>query len=193
MGQSFHRVEALDDVVAEVSRRASSTDVFVGVLPRWRRGGGRRDMVDRASVLWVDCDTPDAAAALEVFRPAASMVVASGGAGHRHAYWLLAESVAIDAIERANRRLACALNADRGAASRRGSSGPREACGTRRRRARRCGCCALTTLAGMGSAKLSRRCPTRQPSPARGSQRGRRGAIGAIRCSRSRQPSMSSG
>ncbi len=86
--------------------------MFVGVLARRRHGGRRRDVVERASVLWVDCDTAEAVASLEAFRPAASMVVASGGPRRRHAYWLLAESVAVEAIERANRRLAWALRAD---------------------------------------------------------------------------------
>jgi len=86
--------------------------VFVGVLARRRHGGRRRDVVERASVLWVDCDTAEAVASLEAFRPAASMVVASGGPRRRHAYWLLAESVAVEAIEQANRRLAWALRAD---------------------------------------------------------------------------------
>jgi hypothetical protein len=50
---------------------------------------------------------------LAAFRPAASIVIASGGGrGHLHAYWSLSEPVAIDEVERANRRLAWALGAD---------------------------------------------------------------------------------
>lgn len=112
MRQVFHRVEAIDAVIGEIARSAAWTDVFVGVVARARRGGGRRDLVERASVLWVDCDTPAAVEALDGFRPAPSIVVASGGRGHRHAYWLLAEAVVIDAVARANRRLAGALGAD---------------------------------------------------------------------------------
>lgn len=112
MRQSFHRAEAIDEVVGEIVRGAVSVDVFVGVVPRARRGGGRRDLVERASVLWVDCDAPAAVAALRAFRPAPSIAVASGGRGRRHAYWLLAEPVAIDEVEHANRRLARELGAD---------------------------------------------------------------------------------
>jgi hypothetical protein len=113
MRQTFHCVEAIDEVVGEIARGATWTDVFVGVVPRVRHGGGRRDLVERANVLWVDCDTPAAVEALRAFGSTASIVVASGGGpGHVHAYWLLREPVAIDEIERANRRLAWALGAD---------------------------------------------------------------------------------
>jgi len=112
MGQSFHRVHAMEHVVAEVMRRAQRTDVFVGVLPRRRRGGSRRDVVDWASVVWVDCDTPEAVRALDAFRPAPAILVASGARGHRHAYWRLRAPVGVEAIEQANRRLAWALGGD---------------------------------------------------------------------------------
>jgi hypothetical protein len=114
MHQSFHRADALADVVAEIERRARSTDVFVGVVARARRGGGRRDLVRQASVLWVDCDAPAAVVALRAFRPAPSILVATGrpsGSG-RHAYWLLREPVALEDLARGNRRLAWALGAD---------------------------------------------------------------------------------
>ena len=113
MRQTFRRAGALDELVGEIVRSAAWTDVFVGVVPRSRRGGGRCDLVERASVLWVDCDTPAAWEALRAFRPSPSILVASGGGrGHVHAYWLLRESVALEAVERANRRLAWALGAD---------------------------------------------------------------------------------
>ena len=99
------------------ARRAAETalwlaarhDVYVGVLPRTRRAGGKTAL-ERASILWVDCDGPVATAALERFAPAPAIVVASGG-GH-HAYWPL--TAAIDPIEAEglNRRLAHALGAD---------------------------------------------------------------------------------
>src|SRR6266566_7479234 len=40
-----------------VARHASLTDVYVGVLPRLRRGGKRSDLIRTAMVLWADCDT----------------------------------------------------------------------------------------------------------------------------------------
>lgn len=112
MRQSFHRVEALAELVAEIACSAISADVFVGVVPRARRAGGRRDLVKLASVLWVDCDTRAAVAALRTFRPQPSIMVASGGVWGRHAYWLLREPVAVEDVERANRRLAWGLTAD---------------------------------------------------------------------------------
>jgi len=112
MGQSFYRVQALEHLVAEVMRRAQASDVFVGVLPRRRRGGSRRDVLDAGGVVWVDCDTPEAVAALDAFRPTPSIVVASGAPGHRHAYWLLRAPVGAQAVEQANRRLAWALGGD---------------------------------------------------------------------------------
>ena len=86
-------------------------DVYVGVLPRRRRAGGK-DAIECAWVLWADCDTPAAAAALERFEPAPAMVVASGGEGARHAYWPLERPVDSLEAERRNRALATALGAD---------------------------------------------------------------------------------
>ena len=40
------------------------------------------------------------------------MVIASGTAEHRHAYWLLREAIDLDRMELVNRRLAAALGAD---------------------------------------------------------------------------------
>ncbi len=56
MGRSFHAVSALDELGARITARARRHDVFVGVVPRARRGGGRRDLVEQASVVWADCD-----------------------------------------------------------------------------------------------------------------------------------------
>ena len=78
MGQCFHRAAALDRAAETILALASRTDVFVGVLPRARRGGGRRDLVARAAVVWADCDTWAAVEALASFRPRPAMVVGSG-------------------------------------------------------------------------------------------------------------------
>ncbi len=112
MRHCFHRAALLDRVAEAILSLASRTDVYVGVVPRRRCGGGRADLVERASVVWVDCDTGDSVDALREFRPVPAMVVASGSDPNRHAYWFLREPVALEVIEQTNRRLALALGAD---------------------------------------------------------------------------------
>jgi hypothetical protein len=114
MGRRFFAAGALGPVVDAVLSLATRTEVFVGVLPRVRRRGRLEDVAPRAGVVWADCDTDASAAALASFRPAASMVVASGSGQHRHAYWFLREPVDLGSVERLNRRLALALCADAG-------------------------------------------------------------------------------
>jgi len=120
MGRSFHAVDKFDELRAVIAGHAHRRDVFVGVLPRARRGGGGQDLVEDAAVVWADCDGPGAAAALRRFAPRPSMVVTSGSATNCHAYWLLSRPVAVEVIERTNRRVALALAADV-----RSSDGPR--------------------------------------------------------------------
>jgi hypothetical protein len=91
------------------------TDVYVGCAPRTRRHGGR-DAVERAFVLWADCDGEQAVAALAELEPAPAIVIGSGTGSNCHAYWPLVEPLARDEVERANRRLAHALGADPAAA-----------------------------------------------------------------------------
>jgi hypothetical protein len=112
MGRRFHEVERLDRVLEAVLALASRADVYVGVLPRRQRGGGRADLVKAASVVWVDCDTSSSVAALRRFRPAPGMIVGSGSGQNCHAYWFLDESLQLGEIERVNRRLALSLGAD---------------------------------------------------------------------------------
>ena len=114
MAQRFVPVVRERDVADAVLSLAARTEVFVGVLPRARPGGRLADVVERASVLWVDCDTPESVSALVRFQPRASMVVTSGSDRHLHAYWFLEESVDVDRLEDLNRRLAAALGADGG-------------------------------------------------------------------------------
>jgi len=71
-----------------------------------------RDAVERAFVLWADCDGDDAVAALEAFAPAPGIVICSGTGANCHAYWPLAEAIGREELERSNRRLAHALGAD---------------------------------------------------------------------------------
>ena len=86
-------------------------DLFAGVAPRCERHGGR-DAIKHISVLWADCDGPDAVAALRRFRPRPGMVVRTGTNENCHAYWSLLNPVTPDVAERANRRLAHHLGAD---------------------------------------------------------------------------------
>lgn len=112
MRQRFGRVEEIESVVDEVAGRARSADVFVGVVPRRRRGGRRDDLVARASVVWVDCDSDASVAALAAFRPRPAIEVASGSAQNRHAYWVLRDAVGLGVVEQLNRQLALELGAD---------------------------------------------------------------------------------
>jgi len=54
MGCRVHAAERLDGVAETVPALASGTDVYVGVAPRRRRGGGRADLVRTVDVVWVD-------------------------------------------------------------------------------------------------------------------------------------------
>jgi hypothetical protein len=111
MGQLFDRPDRLRGLATRAIVLGRRTDVYVGCAPRTRRHGGR-DAVERAFVLWADCDGEDAVAALVSFDPAPAIVIASGTASNCHAYWPLTEPLPRDEVERANRRLAHALGAD---------------------------------------------------------------------------------
>jgi hypothetical protein len=111
MRQSFHPARELDVVADTILARSAASDVFVGVVPRARRSGGRADLIAYWNVVWADCDKPKSLAALEDFRPAAQMIVASSE-GRRHAYWFLSDTVGPNCVESINRRLAVALGAD---------------------------------------------------------------------------------
>jgi hypothetical protein len=113
MGQRFHSVSLLGRVVESIVALSARTDVYVGVLPRRRQGGGRADLIEQASVVWVDCDTGESVAALRAFRPRPAMVVASS-AENRQAYWFLTEPASLEVIEGTNRRIALVLGADVG-------------------------------------------------------------------------------
>jgi hypothetical protein len=115
----FFSAGRLDLVERHVRSCARAADVFIGVAPRipLRRGGrqfGGADAVGVCSWVWVDCDGAEAWAALEVFTPPPSMVVASGGGVH--GYWRLAQPVTSDVLARANARMARLLGADSSAA-----------------------------------------------------------------------------
>jgi len=112
MSRRFLASGALDAAGEAIASLGASTDVYVGVLPRWRRGGGRADVVGDGRTVWVDLDIADGLGRLEPVDPAPSLVVASGAEGHVHAYWRLRRAVPPGVIERANARLAFAFGGD---------------------------------------------------------------------------------
>ncbi len=96
-----------------ILRRAPSHDVYIGVAPRLYRYGGR-EALGPGALVWADCDSDKAVSALQRL-PEPTMLVASGSGSHRHAYWLLERRLAPGELAAANRRIARALGADRGA------------------------------------------------------------------------------
>lgn len=112
MRQTFTPATRADRAAHTITTLAASTDVYVGVLLRRRRAGGRR-ACDRSHLAFIDIDRPDAIQRLEHHRCPPTAVVASGGSpGHAHAYWQLQHPVDLDKLERANRLLAMQLGGD---------------------------------------------------------------------------------
>src|SRR5829696_660944 len=111
MGQVFDRPDRLRGLATRAIALGRRTDVYFGCAPRTRRHGGR-DAVERAFVLWADCDGEQAVAALSEFEPRPAIVIASGTGSNCHTYWPLTEPLPRDEVEAANRRLAHALGAD---------------------------------------------------------------------------------
>ncbi len=94
-----------------ITRLAAHTDVYIGVLLRRRRGGGR-DACERSHLAFVEIDRPDAMQRFTRYRCPPTMIIASGSRGHAHAYWQLHQLVGLDKLEQANRRLAHQLGGD---------------------------------------------------------------------------------
>ena len=112
MRQTFTPATRPDLAARAITRLASSTDVYVGVLLRRRRAGGRH-ACERSHLAFVEIDRRDALERLAQYRCPPSMVIASAGApGHAHAYWQLQQPVELDELEQANRRLAIRLGGD---------------------------------------------------------------------------------
>ena len=109
--QRFHPTSRPRAVARTILALGRDSDVWVGVAPRRQRHGGRA-AIARVWALWADCDGAAAAAAAEAFQPAPAILVRSGSGANLHAYWLLAEPLAPELAERANRRLAHALGSD---------------------------------------------------------------------------------
>ena len=87
------------------------TDVYVGVLLRDRRSGGR-DAVSRSHLVFAELDAPSARDAPTPWLRPPSAIIASGSPGHAHVYWRLRDQIGLDELEAANRRLAHGLQAD---------------------------------------------------------------------------------
>ena len=111
MNRRFVTVDERARIERIIHARAAATDVYVGVLPRWRHAGGRAAIVGDCRTVWVDLDSDAAARALEPVEPEPSAIVMTSY-GHLHAYWSLVRAVPPAVIERANRRLAWALWGD---------------------------------------------------------------------------------
>ena len=111
MRQRFYPAERARRVAETTLWLSQTSEVYLGVLPRRRRAGGKAAL-ERAWVLWADCDTPAAATALEGFNPAPAVVVASGSESALHAYWPLERPIDPSEAEQRNRAIARALGAD---------------------------------------------------------------------------------
>jgi hypothetical protein len=111
MNRLFVPVRRLDTAARTIRSLVDRADVYCGALLRTRHSGGR-DAVAAARLAWVEIDQPDAIDRLERFAHPPSMIVTSGTPGHAHAYWQLRHAVDAETIERANRRLAHALDGD---------------------------------------------------------------------------------
>jgi hypothetical protein len=114
MRQAFLPASDTHAAAHAIVRLGLNSDVYVGVAPRRRRGGGK-DAIAHTWTLWADLDTPAARDALTQLPVAPAILIATGTPGHLHAYWPLVEPVSILAAEAANRRLAAQLDADAGA------------------------------------------------------------------------------
>ncbi len=112
MRQTFTPATRTDLAARTITTLATRTDVYVGVLLRRRRAGGRH-ACERSHLAFIEIDRPDALQRLDQYRCPPSIVIASGGSpGHAHAYWQLQQPVDLDELEQANRRLAIRLGGD---------------------------------------------------------------------------------
>ncbi len=112
MHQTFTAATRPQLAAKTITRLAARTDVYVGVLLRRRRGGGR-DACEHSHLVFVEIDRADGAQRLARYRCPPTMIIASvGSPGHAHAYWQLHEPIGLDELETANRRLAVRLGGD---------------------------------------------------------------------------------
>lgn len=91
--------------------RAMDEDVYVGVVPRARKAGGKDALIAGSHWLWAECDTETAVVNALDFRCPPPLVVRSSP-GKAHCYWPLRDRIPLDLLELANKRLAFHLGAD---------------------------------------------------------------------------------
>jgi hypothetical protein len=114
MRQRFLPAADLFTAARTIVRLGINTDVYVGVAPR-QRARGDKASIHSVWTLWADLDDPDAHSQLQRLPVAPAILVASGSAGHLHAYWPLTDPVSVPVAEQANRRLAAHMGADQSA------------------------------------------------------------------------------
>jgi RepB DNA-primase from phage plasmid/CHC2 zinc finger len=110
MRQTFTAATRLDLAARTITRLAASTDVYVGVLLRHRRAGGRH-ACERSHLAFIETDDPSAIERVKRFAHQPTMTISSSP-GHLHLYWQLQQPVGLDELEQANRRLAHHLGGD---------------------------------------------------------------------------------
>lgn len=113
VARKFIRVIGIKRTMLEIERLPPHADVFIGCAPRTSYTSGTLDDIERVWCLWVDCDTAEASERLRRFRPRPSLVIASGSLGRHHGYWAVNPPLSTAGADRANRRLAKALGADK--------------------------------------------------------------------------------
>jgi hypothetical protein len=114
MRQLFVPIFEVDRAVRAIQNLSQTGETFIGAAPRIREAG-TADAVDQVWCLWADLDGHDSMRRAARFRPLPSIVIRTGGDGCAHAWWPLSEPVDGTFAQRANRRLALALGADRNA------------------------------------------------------------------------------
>jgi len=151
MRQTFTPATRPDLAARAITRLAARADVYVGVLLRRRRAGGRH-ACERSHLAFVEIDSPDALARLQRYRHPPSVVIASGGTpGHAHAYWQLQAPVDLDALEQANRRLAYHLGGDLACVDAARILRPPTSWNRKRTHRRACSCWSSSRAAAMSS------------------------------------------
>ncbi|MHB8657439.1 MAG: DNA-primase RepB domain-containing protein [Solirubrobacteraceae bacterium] len=110
MRQTFTPATRPDLAARTITRLAASTDVYVGVLLRRRRAGGRH-ACERSHLAFIETDDPSAIEQVKHFAHQPTMTISSSP-GHLHLYWQLQQPVDLDELEQANRRLAHHLGGD---------------------------------------------------------------------------------